>query len=221
MPSPIGHALGGAIVAMVLARFERDGERVTTPGALREPGSGPDAPASDTGTVHRRPHSAPRAGAPAVTGRASGPSTRGAGLGLAARLVIVAAILPDIDFLWGRHNMETHSLGAAVLAGLVVLAVSRGRRPRLALAVSVAWASHVLFDWLGSDAMAPVGVMALWPMSTDFFFAHVYLFEAVERRTWLPDFWSRNLWAVGREVALLGPLAAFAAWRRRPRRAAR
>ncbi len=39
------------------------------------------------------------------------------------------AVLPDLDFLWGRHNMETHSLGAAVLAGLAVLAWTRGKNP--------------------------------------------------------------------------------------------
>ncbi|MEZ5289374.1 MAG: hypothetical protein R2712_32150, partial [Vicinamibacterales bacterium] len=38
---------------------------------------------------------------------------------------ISAAVAPDADFLWGRHGMETHSLGMAVLAGLVVLAWTR------------------------------------------------------------------------------------------------
>ena len=83
-----------------------------------------------------------------------------------------AAVLPDIDFLWGRHNMETHSLGAAVLAGLGVLAATRGRQPRLAALVALAWASHALFDWLGSDDTPPFGVMALWPLTSEFYFAH-------------------------------------------------
>ena len=48
-----------------------------------------------------------------------------------------AAVLPDLDFLWGRHNMETHSLGAAVIAGLATLAGTRGRNPRLAVAVTL------------------------------------------------------------------------------------
>ena len=69
---------------------------------------------------------------------------------------MVAAVLPDVDFLWGRHNMETHSLGAAVLAGLAVLAWTRGRDARLAVLVALAWASHVLFDWLGSDTTPPM-----------------------------------------------------------------
>lgn len=129
-------------------------------------------------------------------------------------LCVLAAVLPDIDFLWGRHNMETHSLGAAVLAGLAVLAWTRGREPRLALVVGLAWASHVLFDWLGSDTTPPLGVMALWPLSSEFYFAHAYVFEAISRRTYRPDFWRHNLYAVLRELVLLGPFVGFALWMR-------
>jgi membrane-bound metal-dependent hydrolase YbcI (DUF457 family) len=127
-------------------------------------------------------------------------------------LVVGAAVAPDLDFLWGRHNMETHSLGAAVLAGLAVLIWTRGRGWRLALAVSAAWASHVLCDWLGSDTTPPIGVMAPWPFSSSYVFADAFFFEAISRRTYLPNFWSHNLWAVAKEVALLGPLAALAWW---------
>jgi membrane-bound metal-dependent hydrolase YbcI (DUF457 family) len=130
-----------------------------------------------------------------------------------------AAVLPDLDFLWGRHNMETHSLGAAVLAGLAVLAWTRGRDRRLAALVTLAWASHVLFDWLGSDDTPPLGVMALWPLTSKFYFAYAYVFEAISRRTWLPNFWSHNLWAVATELMVLGPLTLLAAlWRRRTAR---
>lgn len=133
-------------------------------------------------------------------------------------LCAAAAAFPDVDFLWGRHNMETHSLGAAILAGLVVLAWTRGRDVRLALLVSLAWASHVLFDWLGSDDTPPLGVMALWPVTSDFYFAYAYVFDAISRRTWLPNFWSHNLRAVALEVVILGPPALAAWWRQRPRR---
>ena len=133
-----------------------------------------------------------------------------------------AAVLPDIDFLWGRHNMETHSLGAAAIAGLGVLAWTRGRNPRLALAVTLAWASHVLFDWLGSDDTAPLGVMALWPVSSAFYFADAYVFEAISRRYWLPNFLTHNAWAVAKELLILGPpLLALTAFRSRARRRCR
>lgn len=136
----------------------------------------------------------------------------GAGSRKALVWCAAAAVLPDIDFLWGRHSMETHSLGAAVLAGLAVLAWTRGREPRLALLVTLAWASHVLFDWLGSDTTPPLGVMALWPLSSEFYFAHAYVFEAISRRTYRPDFWRHNLYAVATEVLMLAPVAALAGW---------
>ena len=134
-------------------------------------------------------------------------------------LCAIASVLPDIDFLWGGHNRQTHSLGAALIAGLVVLAWKRN--PRLALAVTVAWSTHVLFDWLGSDDTPPLGVMALWPVDSNFYFAHAYVFEAISRRYWLDNFITHNAWAVIKEVLMLGPIAFLAfviASRRRARR---
>jgi len=138
----------------------------------------------------------------------------GLGLGQLGVLAVVAC-LPDLDFLWGRHNMETHSLGAAVLAGLVSLAWTRGGNPRLALAVTLAWSTHVLFDWLGSDDTPPLGVMALWPITSTFYFADAFVFEAISRRYWLPNFVSHNLYAVVKEVVLLAPVAAVLFYLRR------
>src|SRR5687768_2482842 len=97
MPSPVGHALGGAIVAVA---------------ALR--------PGLSLATV-----------ASAKVG------AWGLGLGSSGVLVILAAVAPDLDFLWGRHNQETHSIAAAFAAGLVVLAWKRNLR--LAAAVAIAW----------------------------------------------------------------------------------
>ena len=173
MPTPIGHALGGVLVGILL------------------PGR---AGSSD----------------PPATGLSS-PQAR-----LYWRAAI-AACLPDLDFLWGRHNMETHSIGFAVIVGLAVLAWTR--RPWLALASALAVGTHVLFDWLGSDDTPPLGVMALWPLSHDFYFANAFVFEAISRRYWLPNFYTHNLLAVLRELAILLPPVGMA-WivqRRRPR----
>ena len=171
MPSPVGHALGGAIVSLVMAP--------------------------------------------------NGPGAWSLGLGRNAfTLVALAAVLPDIDFAWGRHNMETHSLGAAILAGLAVLAWTRGKNPSLALAVTLAWSTHVLFDWLGSDDTPPLGVMALWPLTSAFYFADAFVFEAISRRYWLPNFISHNAWAVIKETLILGPpflLLTALRWRGRRR----
>jgi membrane-bound metal-dependent hydrolase YbcI (DUF457 family) len=128
-------------------------------------------------------------------------------------LCAVAGVAPDVDFLWGGHNRQTHSLGAAVIAGVVVLAWKRN--PRLALAVMLSWASHVLFDWLGSDDTPPLGVMALWPLNSNFYFADAYVFEAISRRYWLDNFFSHNAWAVMKEILILGPVASVAWWLRR------
>jgi membrane-bound metal-dependent hydrolase YbcI (DUF457 family) len=119
-----------------------------------------------------------------------------------------AACLPDIDFAWGRHNMETHSIGFAVLLGLVVLAWQRSSR--LALACTLAAGTHVLFDWLGSDDFPPLGVMALWPWTSDFYFAEAYVFATISRRYWLPGFVEHNLVAVVREIVLLTPIVLIA-----------
>ena len=135
-------------------------------------------------------------------------------------LCAIAGVAPDVDFLWGGHNRQTHSVGAAIIAGLAVFAWKRS--PRLALAVTLSWASHVLFDWLGSDDTPPLGVMALWPVSSNFYFADAYVFEAISRRYWLDNFFSHNAWAVIKEVLLLGPIASVVWWfRRRSRRRTR
>lgn len=165
MPSPLGHALGGALVGVALAprgSWAAGGVPQTLVAALCSP------------------------------------------------LVVTAAVaacLPDVDFAWGRHNMETHSLGAALAAGLVAWTIARGAgRGRLAVVVTLAWASHVLFDWLGSDDTAPIGVMALWPWTSSFYFADAFVFAAISRRYWLPGFWRHNLMALVSEAAMLAPL---------------
>lgn len=123
-------------------------------------------------------------------------------------LCAVAGVLPDIDFAWGGHNRETHSLGAAVIAGLIILVWKRS--PRLAIAVTLSWTTHVFFDWLGSDDTPPLGVMALWPINSNFYFANAFVFEAISRRYWLNNFIPHNAWAVIKEVLILGPLAIIA-----------
>ena len=127
--------------------------------------------------------------------------------------MVFAAVAPDFDFLWGRHNQETHSLAAALLAGLAVWTWKRD--VRLAIAVTVAWASHVLFDWLGSDTTPPLGVMALWPFSSEYYFSGAFFFEAISRRYWLDNFYTHNAWAVVKEILILGPPFALLVYLRR------
>jgi hypothetical protein len=78
--------------------------------------------------------------------------------------------------------------------------------------VTIAWVSHVLFDWLGSDTTPPLGVMALWPLSSDYYFSNAFFFEAISRRYWLDNFITHNVWAVTKEILILGPPLAVAVW---------
>lgn len=142
----------------------------------------------------------------------------GSGAGPPARLLVwcaVAACLPDLDFLWGRHNMETHSVGFALLVGATAGLWTRSLR--LGAAMTLAVATHVVFDWLGSDDSPPIGVMAWWPLHDGFFFADARLFDAISRRYWLPGFVRHNLLAVLTEAALLTPLTLALWWWRRRR----
>lgn len=78
------------------------------------------------------------------------------------------------------------------------------------MAVTLSWMTHVLFDWLGSDDTPPLGVMALWPLNSNFYFADAFVFEAISRRYWLDNFLTHNAWAVISEVLILGPLVVVA-----------
>jgi LexA-binding, inner membrane-associated putative hydrolase len=125
---------------------------------------------------------------------------------------------PDLDLLAGTHSTYTHSIGAAALTALAVLLWHRGRQPRLALACAAAVASHILLDWLGSDTTPPIGIMALWPFTREFYQSPFFVFMAITRRWWLPQFYTWNLVAALREVAILGPIAlVVGALRRRDR----
>jgi inner membrane protein len=119
--------------------------------------------------------------------------------------------LPDIDLLFGVHSMYTHSVGAALIVLLLARLVTGGWR--WAIAASLAYASHILLDWLGHDTTAPIGVMALWPFRPDFYQSDLHLFLPISRRYWVQGFLAHNLTAVAREILCIGPVAFFAYWR--------
>lgn len=178
MPTPVGHALGGLIVALAMAPKE-------------QPQLARDAHAASTQSKFSLlPDRRDLHGLAALTDLRV--------------LCVLAACLPDIDFGWGRHNMETHSIGFALLLGAAALAWQRSARVAIACALAVG--THVLFDWLGSDDTPPLGVMALWPFSDRFYFADAFVFEAISRRYWLPGFLLHNTLAVLRELAILLPI---------------
>ena len=123
------------------------------------------------------------------------------------------AIVPDLDLLVGDHRGISHSLGMAIVAGLVTLAITR--RARWAAAVTLAWGSHILLDWLSNDTRPPFGVMALWPFTREYYKAAFEVFPPVSRRYWESRFWIYNLKALVVELLIMGPIAAVVIWRRR------
>ena len=123
-------------------------------------------------------------------------------------LVVAAALAPDLDLLAGTHSTYTHSIGAVAIVFVLAWAATRFTDARLATAIAAAWASHLLLDWLGSDTRAPIGIMALWPFTTDHYQSGFYVFDAISRRYWMPEhFVWGNLKAAVREVAILTPIA--------------
>ena len=133
--------------------------------------------------------------------------------GKTGRIALYAAMgmAADLDLLVGAHSGPTHGLGAAVMAGIGVWMVGLGAgwniSWRAACAAAAAWASHTLLDWLGTDSSPPIGIMALWPVSSGYYESSWHLFRAISRRYWLPEFWTSNTEALGRELLILVPLA--------------
>jgi membrane-bound metal-dependent hydrolase YbcI (DUF457 family) len=138
-------------------------------------------------------------------------------------VAVGAALAPDLDlllrFVDGRnhHQAESHSIGAAVLAGVVVWLLARlsGWRGagRLALLATLCWTSHVLLDYLGRDTHPPIGLMALWPFSPDHFkFPWPVFLDIGRRLNW--ETFRGNALAVTWETILLLPPTAWVVWRR-------
>jgi inner membrane protein len=190
MPSPLGHALGGMAAGWLIAGCPR----------LR----GGARPAAADGN---------RA-APGVRGRVAR-VLRHPTLWQSAAWFGALGVLADIDFLAGRHSHHTHSVGAVALVFVVVLALVGPRWWPTALASAAAYSTHLLFDWMGNDTSAPIGILALWPFSEQFFQSRLFLFDAISRRYWLPGFWVHNLRAIAWELLVLVPLVVLIARARR------
>jgi hypothetical protein len=103
---------------------------------------------------------------------------------------------------------------AAVVTGWVT-----GRRAwGFALLCGVAWASHLLLDWLGVDPNPPSGIKALWPFSDGWFIAPLQVFPGTERRqVFTLAAVATNLFAVALEIAIMAP-PVLALWLVRSRR---
>lgn len=139
-------------------------------------------------------------------------------------VLILCATAPDLDLILrfidgvNHHRGPSHSVGMALMVGFVGWVLRRGGVdiPSPA-ALSAAWGSHVLLDYLGIDTNPPFGEMALWPLTRDFFIAPVPLFYDVPR-SFTPEAIRHNLTAVAIEVTVMAPLA-WLCWSRLIRKA--
>ena len=126
------------------------------------------------------------------------------------RLVAVCvglAMLPDADLLIpGTHRMATHSLAAAVTI-FIVASVVTGQVTRKSVICSLAYASHLLLDWLGADTSPPRGLQFLWPFSDRWMISDWDIFRQTARRHFLtgPIIWQNTI-AVAQEIAILLPI---------------
>lgn len=132
-----------------------------------------------------------------------------------AALFMALGAAPDLDLLVGRHRYETHSIGAAVIAGAVAALMRWPVAPTRAQtfwAACAAWATHPLLDMLAPDHWPPIGVMAFWPFSRGFFITGLEWFLPIDRdwrssaARWL------DAQAAVREALILVPVVVFVWW---------
>ena len=140
-----------------------------------------------------------------------------------ALVLVGAALAPDLDLLFryvdGRnhHQAETHSIGAALIAGGVValLAMFRGwpRPTRLGAAATLGWLSHIGLDYFGRDTHPPIGLLALWPIGSGYYKSPFPIFLDIGRTLDLHTLGHNGL-ALAWEASVLCPLLVLA-WRLR------
>ena len=121
-------------------------------------------------------------------------------------------VAPDLDFLFGTHGTYTHSVGAMVLVGVAATALSRPAAFGWGAACVSAYGSHILLDWLSTDTVPPIGIMALWPFGEQHYLAGLQWFMAIQRDGKLAAMLIHDALAVLRELLILGPVAAAAVW---------
>src|SRR5262245_6985252 len=195
MPSPLGHALAGLAVAW----------------------------GSDLVPGRRHSRTAPTNAS--FFSRAGGWLTVGC-VGL--------AVLPDLDLASQSHRAFSHSIGAVIVVTIIAGAVTGWvtRRtdhrtssaltiPRVAAMCGLAYATHLLLDWLAVDTRPPFGLQALWPFSQEYYLSGANLFPRTERRALLSiTTFHTNLTAFVWELAIMLPIVVLL-WRVRVKTLAR
>lgn len=128
---------------------------------------------------------------------------------------------PDLDLLLhdrvieGFHRTATHSVTAVAAVFILTAFVTgevttRSRRWVDASICAVAWASHLLMDYLGADPSSPPGIQAFWPFSDRFYISGLSYFPATERDIHVGHFLVQNARAATVELCTGGVLLALA-----------
>jgi membrane-bound metal-dependent hydrolase YbcI (DUF457 family) len=136
------------------------------------------------------------------------------------RLLLTAAALaalPDLDLLTPLpHRTISHSVTAVIVTTIVAAVVTRQvtTRPvaRVAAICALAYATHLILDWLSADRAVPYGFQAWWPFSDQFYISGWEVFRTTERRRILS--WPttvHNVITIAQEIAILGPVL-LAVW---------
>ena len=137
-------------------------------------------------------------------------------LGLQVACLVALGVAPDLDLLWGRHSRETHSIGAALVVGLVAAwrrwPLGPSGRGGIFVTAFGAWFSHALMDVHSIDGAAPFGVMLLWPFSPAFVHAGWAFFDPISRHFDQPGVWAHNLRAAWHEVVRVAPVTGLIWW---------
>jgi membrane-bound metal-dependent hydrolase YbcI (DUF457 family) len=153
---------------------------------------------------------------------------------------MVLALAPDFDFIPGifagqpalYHRGPSHSVLAAVLAGLVGAALFRKAGESffpVSVTLFLAYLSHLVLDVLGPDGGYPYGMQLFWPFSASYYLSPVQLLPGVQHAAttnmglvaWLRTMLSwHNVYAVAFELAVFCPalLVIYFLRARRPRR---
>jgi len=131
---------------------------------------------------------------------------------------IIFANLPDLDFIPGMltgefnayHHWFTHTLGWVLLMALGVWLLWRAAWPEASwreffflVALGV---SHLLADWFTADSRPPLGIMAFWPISDQFFIAPTTVFLSLRKRTLLDALQPYNFEVMLHEICVILPL---------------
>ena len=143
---------------------------------------------------------------------------------------ILAANAADLDFVPGLllgdmnrfHHQASHSLGAAVIFGLVVAEIARrynGPARAWALSGFAIYVSHLVGDLIAADYGAPYGIPLWWPVSMEYVISPVAVFASIHHgdpseatlQVLAQIFSTHNLGAIGREILLIAPLL-LGAW---------